>query len=56
VTWPEPLLNVPEIDALAPLIFVVNAAAGTQQAEAQSALIQDALGGQVNWYFLSPII
>jgi diacylglycerol kinase family enzyme len=43
VTWPEPLLNVPEIDASAPLIFVVNAAAGTQQAEAQSALIQNAL-------------
>jgi diacylglycerol kinase family enzyme len=41
--WQQPLLGVPLINPAAPLIFVVNAAAGTQQAEAQCALITDAL-------------
>jgi diacylglycerol kinase family enzyme len=41
--WQQPLVGVPPINPASPLIFVINAAAGTQQAEAQCALITDAL-------------
>lgn len=41
--WQQPLLDVPLINPDASLIFVVNAASGAQQAEAQCALITDAL-------------
>jgi diacylglycerol kinase family enzyme len=39
----EPLLGMPLIDPASPLIFVLNAAAGTQQADEQRALIEGAL-------------
>jgi diacylglycerol kinase family enzyme len=39
----EPLLGMPLIDPAPPLIFVVNAAAGMQQADEQRALIEGAL-------------
>jgi diacylglycerol kinase family enzyme len=38
-----PLLGMPPIDPASPLIFVVNAATGTQQADEQRALIEGAL-------------
>lgn len=41
--WQQPLLAIPLINPTSPLIFVINAAAGTQQADAQHALIQDSL-------------
>ncbi len=39
----ESLIGAPQINPAAPLIFVVNATAGTQQADAQRQLIEDAL-------------
>jgi diacylglycerol kinase family enzyme len=41
--WQLPLLNVPHINPAAPLIFIVNAAAVTQQADARCTLIADTL-------------
>jgi diacylglycerol kinase family enzyme len=43
VTKQKPLLGMPLIDPVSPLIFVVNAAAGTQQADVLRALIEGAL-------------
>jgi diacylglycerol kinase family enzyme len=57
VIWQEQLLGNPFIDPAAPLIFVVNAAAGTQQADAQRGLIEAALkeAGRIGeWVFSQP--
>ena len=55
--WQEPPLEVPVIDAAAPLIFIANSAAGTQQADALRTLVEGALkaSGRVGeWVFSEP--
>jgi diacylglycerol kinase family enzyme len=57
VIWQEPPLEVPVIDAAAPLIFIANSAAGTQQADALRTLVEGALkaSGRVGeWVFSEP--
>jgi diacylglycerol kinase family enzyme len=57
VIWQEQLLGTPHIDPVAPLIFVVNAAAGMQQVDAQYGWIEAVLkqaGRRGEWVFSEP--
>jgi diacylglycerol kinase family enzyme len=57
VIWQEQLLGTPLIDPAAPLIFVVNAAAGTQLVDAQYGWIEAVLkeaGRMGEWVFSEP--